>query len=95
MEENSWSTVAIRIAEMAKPSNEESRTLRRELPTVCPKPGSRGLNSNIPSKSSAPFWTCKINSKSDGNVKLNVWPLISTAFALPFYFYYFLIIIII
>ena len=51
--ENSCSTPAILIAEIANPSKDESNTLLSEFPTVCPKPGSRGLNSNVPSKSSA------------------------------------------
>ena len=40
-------------AEIAYPSNEDKRTLLNELPIVWPNPGSKGLNSKTPSKSSA------------------------------------------
>jgi hypothetical protein len=48
---NSWSTPSMRIALIAYPSKELNNTRRRELPTVTPKPGSRGRNSNTPSNS--------------------------------------------
>ena len=35
----------------AKPSRDDNKTLLRALPTVKPYPGSRGLNSNLPSNS--------------------------------------------
>ena len=45
---NSCSTPAILIVLIAKPSSEESRMRRNALPTVVPKPGSKGRNSNLP-----------------------------------------------
>jgi hypothetical protein len=50
--ENSCSTPAIRIVLMAKPSNEDRRMRRSELPMVIPKPGYKGRNSNFPHLSS-------------------------------------------
>ena len=41
------------IVVIAKPSNEESRMRRSALPTVIPKPGSNGRNSNFPNLESA------------------------------------------
>ena len=49
--ENSCSTPSMRIVVMAKPSNEERRIRRNALPTVIPKPGSNGRNSNLDRKS--------------------------------------------
>ena len=51
--ENSWSTPPILIADIANPSREDKSTLLKAFPTVAPNPGSKGLNSNIPSKSVA------------------------------------------
>ena len=50
---NSCSTPSILIVLIAKPSNEERRIRRKALPTVIPKPGSSGLNSNLPNLESA------------------------------------------
>ena len=48
---NSCSTLSIFTDVNANPSREAKRTLLRALPTVKPYPGSKGLNSNFPSKS--------------------------------------------
>ncbi len=50
---NSWSTPSILIPTIAYPSSELSNTLRKALPIVKPKPGSKGRNSNCPSNSVA------------------------------------------
>ena len=50
---NSCSTPSILIVLIAKPSNEERRIRRKALPTVIPKPGSSGRNSNLPNLESA------------------------------------------
>jgi hypothetical protein len=49
--ENSWDTPEKRTEVIAKPSREDKSILRNALPMVTPKPGSKGLNSNVPSKS--------------------------------------------
>ncbi len=49
--ENSCSIPSIRSEVIAKPSNEDSNTLLKALPTVKPNPCSNGLNSNLPLKS--------------------------------------------
>ena len=51
MVENSCSTPSNLNEVIAKPSNEDKRTLLNAFPTVRPKPGSKGLNSNLPEKS--------------------------------------------
>ena len=51
--ENSCSTPSILMVVIAKPSNEERRIRRNALPTVIPKPGSNGRNSNLPNLESA------------------------------------------
>ena len=53
MVENSCSTPAILTCVIANPSNEDNNILLNELPIVCPKPGSNGLNSKEPSNSVA------------------------------------------
>ena len=52
-EANSCSTPAIRMVLIAYPSRDERRIRRKALPTVIPKPGSNGRNSNLPYLSSA------------------------------------------
>ena len=50
---NSCSTPSILIVLIANPSSEERRIRRKALPTVIPKPGSSGRNSNLPNLESA------------------------------------------
>ncbi len=54
MGENSWSTPSTRMAVMAAPSIEESSTRRSALPTVVPKPRSKGWAVNRPKLSDRP-----------------------------------------
>ena len=70
-EANSCSTPSILIAQMAKPSREERRMRRRALPTVVPKPVSKGRNSNFPYLESfssittlSGFWNANIAMKN-------------------------------
>ena len=46
--ENSCNTPSMRTDETATPGNEESKTLRSELPRVVPKPRSSGSMTNFP-----------------------------------------------
>ena len=54
---NSWSTPEIFTAVIAYPSKDDNKIRRNELPIVTPKPGSKGRNSKVPSKSVALFKT--------------------------------------
>ena len=47
MVSNSCSASSKRTWVMAAPGIDDSRVRRRELPSVCPKPGSRGLMENF------------------------------------------------
>ena len=51
--ENSWSTPLTFTPTIAVPSKDDNKTLLKALPTVTPKPCSKGLNSKVPSKSFA------------------------------------------
>ena len=71
--ENSCSTLSMRTEVMANPSREASSTLLSAFPTVRPYPGSKGRNSNFPSKSVesimitlSGFW--KLNNAIIGSV---------------------------
>ena len=49
--ENSCSTFSNLTEVIANPSKEDNKTRLSALPTVSPYPGSKGLNSNLPSNS--------------------------------------------
>ena len=49
--ENSCYTFSHLIEVIANPSKEDNKTRLSALPTVSPYPGSKGLNSNLPSNS--------------------------------------------
>ena len=51
MVENSCSTFPFLTEVIAKPSKDDNNTRLNAFPTVNPYPGSKGRNSNLPSKS--------------------------------------------